>query len=92
MHYDPFTPVENIINKVEDLLEYIDMANCPYSHPQAISKAYIIINTTGKFCESINSWYCFPPIQKLCIAFKTHFREDYLEITETGELTLEQAG
>ena len=49
MHYDLVTPVENIFNKVEDLLEYGNMANCPYYRPQEILKAYNIINKTGKF-------------------------------------------
>ena len=73
MHYDPVTPLYNIFNKIENLLEYGDMENCPYHHPQAISKAYNIINKTGKFRESIKSWNCLPPIQKTWIAFKTLF-------------------
>ena len=43
MHYDPVTLVDNIFNKIEDFLEYWDMENCPYSQPQAISKAYNIL-------------------------------------------------
>lgn len=39
MQYDPVTPVDNIFNKAEDFFEYGDMENCPYYHPQAISKA-----------------------------------------------------
>ena len=53
MHYDPVTPVENFFNKIEEPLDYEDMANCPYSHPQAISKSYNILNKTGKFREFI---------------------------------------
>ena len=49
MHYEPVTSVDNIVNKIEDLLEYGDMKVCPYSHPHAISKAYNILNKTGKF-------------------------------------------
>ena len=49
MHYDPVTPFNNILNNIEDLLKYRDMENCPYSQPQAISKAYNILNKTGKF-------------------------------------------
>ena len=49
MNYDPVTPVENIFKKDEDLLKFCDMANYPYSQPQAISGVYNIINKTGKF-------------------------------------------
>ena len=73
MYYDPVTPVENIFNKVEDLFKYGYMAGCPYSHPQVISKAYNILNKTGKLRESIKSWNRLTPIQKMWIAFKTHF-------------------
>ena len=68
------------------------MENCPYSHPQAISNAYNIINKTGKFWESIKYWNCLPLIQKMWIAFNTYFREAQIELTETGELTLKEAG
>jgi uncharacterized phage-associated protein len=92
MPYDPVTPVDNIFNKIEDLLEYGDLAQCPFSQPQAIAKAYNIINKTGKFRESVKAWNRLPAVQKTWINFKTHFREAHLELTETGELTVEQAG
>ena len=84
MHYDTVTPVDKNFNKVEDLIEYCYMACCPYSHPQVISKAYNILNKTGKFRESIKSWNCLPPIQKKWIAFKINFREAHQELAETG--------
>ena len=90
MHYYPVTPIEKKNYKIEDLLEYGDMENCPYSLPQAISKAYNFLNKTGKFRESIKSWNHLPPVHKIWIAFKTHFRESHLELTGTGELTLEE--
>ena len=83
MYYDPLTPVDNICNKVEDLLKYGDMEHCPYSHPQEILKAYNIINKSGKFQESIKSWNCLPSIQKTWIAFKTYFFESHIELTKT---------
>ena len=91
MHYNPLTPVNNIFNKVKDLLKYVEIANCPYSHPQIILKSYNIINKTGKLCKSIKSWNHLPPITKIWIAFKNLFRKVHRELTKTGELTLEQA-
>ena len=58
--------------------------NCPYSHPQAISKAYNILNRTENYRDSIKSWNCLPQIHKMWIAFNTHFREAHLELTQTG--------
>ena len=88
MHYDPVTPVDNIFNNIEDLLEYGVMENFPYSHPQEISKAHNILNKTGNFRDSIKSWNRLPPIQKTWIVFKTHSREGHIEVNDTRELTL----
>ena len=83
MHYDPVTPVEKKFKKIENLLKYGIMTNFPYSHPQAIFKAYNILNKTGTFRGYIKSWNRLPPIQIMWIAFKTHFLEARLELTET---------
>ena len=91
MHYDLVTPVDNVFNKVKEILENGDMVNFPYSHPHAISKAYNIINKTGKLrriyqgMESPSS----NPEDIDCIQDK--FCEAHLELTETVKLTLEQA-
>ena len=38
MHYGTVTPVDNILNKIEDLLEYGYLAHFPYYQPQVITK------------------------------------------------------
>ena len=92
MHYDPVTPVDNIFNKIENLLEYGELAHCPFSQLQTIAIAYNLINKTGKFRESVQAWNRLTLIQQNWIAFKQHFRDAHLELQETGELTLEEAG
>ena len=92
MHYDPVTPVDNMFDKIEDLLEYGELAHCPFSDNQAIAIAYNIINKTGKFRESVKAWNRLTLIQKTWIAFKQHFRDAHKDLQETGELTLEEAG
>ena len=92
MHYDPVTPVDNIFNKIEDLLEYGELAHCPFTQLQAIALAYNIINKTGKFRETVKSWNRLTLVQQNWIGFKQHFRDAHLELQETGELTLEGAG
>ena len=49
MYYNPVTKVENKFNNIEDIREHRDMSNCLYSHPQSKSKAYNVLNKTGKF-------------------------------------------
>ena len=92
MHYDPVTPVDTVFNKIEDLLEYGDMAICPFTQPQAMSKGYNILNKTGKFRESIKEWNRLPALQKTWINFKVHFRQAHAELKEIGALTMEEAG
>ena len=48
IHYDPVTPVHHTFKKIEDPLDYEDMENFPYLHPQAISKAYNNLNKPVK--------------------------------------------
>ena len=73
MHYDTVNPVDKNFNNIEYLLEYGEMEKFLYSHPQDISKVYNILNKTGKFRWSINSWNRLPLIHKTWVAFKTDF-------------------
>jgi uncharacterized phage-associated protein len=90
--YDPITPVDVVFNKVEDLVEYGEMARCDYTMGQTINTAYSILNRTTKFKESIKAWNRLPALQKTWIAFKTHFRDAHNELQETGKLTMADAG
>ncbi len=45
--FDPLTPVENVFNKVEDLMDYGELAKIPYlQQHQIIFKACNIFNET----------------------------------------------
>ena len=60
MTYDPTTPVDNVFNKVEDMMEYGELAQLEYTERQAVAKAYNILLKTGKFDESIRAWNRLP--------------------------------
>ena len=61
MTYDPCTPgVDNVFNKVEDMMEYGELAQLEYTERQAVAKAYNIILKTGKSGESIRAWNRLP--------------------------------
>jgi hypothetical protein len=92
-HYDPITPIDVVFNKVEDLIEYGELARNPYSELQTITKAYNIINATGTFKDGIKAWNrIVDPLHKTWIAFRIHFRTAHDELAETGDLTLRQSG
>ena len=43
---DVTLPIEIVFNKIEDLLDYGDIAQTPYTQLQALIKGYNIINKT----------------------------------------------
>ena len=92
MIYHPQTPVDIIFNQVEDLVEFSEMANCPFSNSQMINIAYTIINKTKCFRDGIIAWNQKPALDKMWINFMTHFRIVHDELAETGELTKESCG
>jgi hypothetical protein len=89
MTYDTALPIDTIFNAVEDLMEYAELANQPYTQRQAVAKAYTIINKTGRFKEAIKAWNRRTPLQQTWIAFKDEFRVAHREYRETTNLALE---
>jgi hypothetical protein len=92
MTYDPTTPIDVVFQKVEDLMMYGDFAQCPFTAEQSIQRAYNIINSTGLYKDYIKTWSRRPRVDRTWENFKEHFRIAYLELKETGELTLTEAG
>ena len=92
LHYDPTTPIDIVFQKIEDLMMYGDFAQCPFTAEQAIQRAYNIVNATGLYKDYIKTWSRRPRADKTWPNFKDHFRTAHLELQETGELTLHEAG
>ena len=92
MTYDPVNPIEQVFNRIEDLLDYGEIARNAYTQIQVIAKAYNILNKTGVFKEYIKTWKRRPTVEKTWINFKTHFRQAHDELQETEDLTLQNAG
>lgn len=85
--YDPTTPIDVIFNPVDDLVDYANAANFPYSNEQIINLAYIILMNTGKFGNYIREWNRKPPDVKTWVNFKSFFRNARTELNDTSELT-----
>ena len=92
MTYDPVNPIEQVFNRIEDLVDYGEIASNAYTQNQAISKAYNILNKTGVFKEYIKTWKRRPAVEHTWINFKEHFRQGHDELQETDDLTLQNAG
>jgi len=86
---DMTLPIEVVFNKIEDLLDYGEIAQAPYTQLEAVNKGYNIINKTGMYNEYIKTWLRRPLNQRTWMNFKTHFQETYDELQETGQLQFE---
>ena len=75
LDYHPRQPVDLVFNTIEDLVDYAEMANTPFSQSQTIAKAYSKFNKTGLLIIAINEWNRKPSIDKTWIGLKTHFRK-----------------
>ena len=91
MVYDPVNPIDGIFTAIDELVQYADAANTPYTQAQIINLAYIIVNRTGHFRRWILSWNERDPVQKTWTNFKLHFREAHHQLRETTSLQQHQS-
>jgi hypothetical protein len=91
MLYNAKFPIDMVFNAVEDFVDFTTLALQPITQKQTISKAYIIINKTGRFKQAITEWNRRPDVQKTWITFKDHFRQAHQEFRETTDVTLEES-
>ena len=89
MSYNPQEPIDVIFNAIEDLNELATIANTPMSESQSMNKAYILLNRTGQFKDSIREWNRL--LTHTWLLFTQHFRRAHLELRETTNLSLEAA-
>jgi hypothetical protein len=89
--YNPNHPIDIIFNLVEDLVDFSDAADIPYTQEQSIGIAYVILNKAGRMRTDIRDWNRRPQNEKTWIVFKEHFRRAHDELRETTDLTLADA-
>ena len=46
-HYDPMLPIEVLFYQIEEGMEVVEAASCPYKKNQIVQKAYLLILQTG---------------------------------------------
>ena len=73
MVYDPQHPINGVFTVVNELANYVEAAQTPFSQPQCINLAYKILNHSGIFQHWIIDWNAHPQVQKTWINFKIHF-------------------
>ena len=85
--YDLMTPLDNVFNAVENLMDFAVAAGIPYSNKQIVTFAYMILLKTGKFGSYIRDWNKKPFNNQTWMNFKTHFRNGLNELMDTTDLT-----
>jgi hypothetical protein len=91
MTYDPNQPIDNIFTAVDELADFAELARNNITQRQCVSRAYLILNKSGKLKEAIREWNRKPTGNQNWINFKVHFRQAHNEYRETSNMTLEQA-
>ena len=75
----------------DDLVDFAELAHNNITQRQCVTRAYLILNRSGRFVEAIKAWNRRLPAQQNWINFKTYFCQAHNEFRETTNLTLEQA-
>ena len=86
MVYNPQHPIDGVFTVVDDLANYAEAAQTPFSQPQCINFAYRILNRAGIFQRWIIDWNARPQVQKTWINFKIHFWRAHQQLIETTNL------
>ena len=92
MPYDPERePLDKVFTEVEHLSEFATAAGIPYSRPQKIKIAYLILKRLKVFNHAITRWNISiraTPANNTWVNFKTFFRQEYEDLREVNELTV----
>ena len=91
MVYDPGHPIDGVFSAVDELANYAEAAQTPYSQPQCINLAYRILNRSGLFQRWILDWNAKPHVQKNWANFKSHFRKAHQQLKETSNLQVQDS-
>ena len=89
--YDPTQPFEDLIDQIEEGVDFASAGKQPYSPKQIINIAYSLVFDTALFPEACREWRNKEEVQKTWANFKKHFQDAHLELRESGA-TLRTSG
>ena len=71
--YDINSPIDNIFEQIEDLVDYSGHAGVPMTPEQSINIGYVIMWRTGALVDNLKEWNRKTTADKTWDNFKTHF-------------------
>ena len=89
--YDPTLPIENLIEQINDAVEYAAAGKTPYTSSQIISTAYQLVFNTGVFGLDCKEWRKLPAASKTWAHFIVFFTERHADYREEQLLTIGQS-
>ena len=91
MSYSLSQPIDMIFNALDDLADYAELSDTPFTERQIIGKAFVILNRTHRFQQALLEWKRRPRLQQTWNNFKTFFRTAHMELRSVSNFTLEEA-
>jgi len=85
-------PIDSIFNSIEELADYAEAADSPYTPSQLIDFGYIILKKNPAFQHDVRAWLRRPKADYTWHNFKTHFRVAYQELKTTQGPTIDSHG
>ena len=89
--WEPNTPFEQLIDQVEEAVDYADAGGQPYTTGQVINAAYTLVFNTGMFFEDCKYWRQKADADKTWENFKIHFNEAHQQ-QRIQQATMQTAG
>ena len=91
MAYSLSQPIDIIFNALDDLADYAEISDTPFSEHQIMGKAFMILNRTQCFQQALLTWQRRGRLQQTWTNFKPFFHEAHKELRSVSNFTLEEA-
>lgn len=89
--WDPNTPLETLINQIEEGMEFAEAGNQALTDRQIVNTAYTLVFQTGLYFDDCKNWNRKTEADRTWINFKSHFLEAQREV-RLQQQTAKQAG
>ena len=90
MAYSLHQSIDLIFNALDDLTDYAELSDSPYTERQIVSKAHVILNHKQRFQQPLLAWKGRARIQQTWTNFKQFFRTAHTELRSVNNFTLEE--
>ena len=87
--YDPLLPIDVVFNKIEFFADLCTFLKKPLPDQRKVDLAYIILNKSRVFQNSLKDWNSRPDHMKTFNEFKIFMRDEHAALDQVSGLTVE---